>query len=380
MPGKNAKETSCRLSARQGRRPLASTLFAAFLGIAACAPPAAEDTDAGGPESLRDAGTPPPSRDAGPTSVDAGAPPSANDAGAPSPSRDSGAPSSSQDSGAPDPSRDAGAPSPSRDAGVVHPDGGSGTGSDPTIPAINGECPVFQTGTVTVGGLGGISLAVGPKASGPTAPLVFYWHGTGGVSSEYTLRARSLASQVTSEGGILASFQGSTGTGGDCSGTAAFSQDDFKIADQIVACAVRDHNIDPHRIYATGCSAGGLQSGCMATLRSSYLAAAAPNSGGIVFPLSLQNPSHVPALMTMHGGSQDWVIVSFSDTSETLDSQFKKAGGFVINCNHGGGHCGAPADLYNSVWDFFKAHPFGVKPEPYQSGIPSSFPSYCKTY
>jgi predicted esterase len=375
MPAKNAKETSCCLFAGHWRRPLGSTLFAALLGIAACAPPPADDPDAGGPETLRDASTPSPSprpsQDAGPTPVDAGAPPPLHDASEPSPSQDAGAPTPSQDAGAPP--RDAGTPNPSRDAG-------SGTASDPTIPAISGECPVFQTGTVTVGGLGGISLAVGPKASGPTAPLVFYWHGTGGVSSEYTLRARSLANQVTSEGGILVSFQGSTGTGGDCSGTAAFSKDDFKIADQIVACAVRDHNIDPHRIYATGCSAGALQSGCMATLRSSYLAAAAPNSGGIVIPLSLQDPSHVPALMTMHGGTQDRVIVSFSDTSETLDSQFKKAGGFVINCDHGGGHCAAPADLYNSVWDFFKTHPFGVKPEPYQSGIPSSFPSYCKTY
>lgn len=373
MPAQNAKETSRGLFTKLWRGPLGSTLFVALLGVAACAPPPppADDTDAGEPETLRDAGVPPPSRDSGPTTVDAGAPPPSHDASAPSPSQDAGAPTPSQDAGVPP--RDAGATNPSRDAGAA-------TASDPAIPAISGECPVFKSGTVTVGGLGGISLAVGTKASGPTAPLVFYWHGTGGVSSEHTLRARSLANQVTSEGGILVSFQGSTGTGGDCSGTGAFSKDDFKIADQIVACAVRDHNIDPHRIFATGCSAGGLQSGCMATLRSSYLAAAAPNSGGIVIPLTLQDPSHVPALMTMHGGSQDWVIVSFSDTSQSLDSQFKKAGGFVINCDHGGGHCAAPADLYNSVWDFFKTHPFGVKPEPYQSGIPSSFPSYCKTY
>lgn len=245
---------------------------------------------------------------------------------------------------------------------------------------ISGDCPVFKTGTVTVGGLDGIALVVGSKASGPTAPLVFYWHGTGSSSGEYTSRASALASGVTSEGGILVSFQGSTGTGGDCSGTATFSMDDFKIADQIVACAVRDHNIDPHRIFVTGCSAGGLQSGCMATKRSGYIAAAAPNSGGIVVKQTLSDPSHVPALMTMHGGTKDQVIVSFATTSKTLDTQFKSAGGFVVNCDHGGSHCAAPAALYKSAWEFFKAHPYGVTPEPYASGIPSSYPSYCTIF
>jgi hypothetical protein len=118
----------------------------------------------------------------------------------------------------------------------------------------------------------------------------------------------------------------------------------------------------------------------MATLRSSYLAAAAPNSGGVVLPLKFDDPSHTPAIMTMHGGPQDNVVVSFATTSNSLDTQFKNAGGFVINCDHGGGHCGAPAALYKSVWDFFKAHPFGVAPEPYESGIPSGFPSYCKVF
>jgi dienelactone hydrolase len=192
--------------------------------------------------------------------------------------------------------------------------------------------------------------------------------------------ASAVADGVTSEGGIVVSFQSSTGTGGDCSGTATFSMDDFKIADQIVACAIRDYNVDPHRIFVTGCSAGGLQSGCMATKRSSYIAAAAPNSGGIVVAQKFDDASHVPALMTMHGGTQDQVIVSFAQTSKTLDTQFDNAGGFVINCNHGGGHCGAPAALYQSAWEFFKAHPFGVSPEPYESGIPSSYPSYCTIF
>jgi len=118
-------------------------------------------------------------------------------------------------------------------------------------------------------------------------------------------------------------FQSSLGTGGDCSGTATFSKDDFKVADLIAACAVRDHNIDPCRIYTTGCSAGGLQSGCMAALRSSYLAAAVPNSGGEIMEQPIQDSSHIPAIMTMHGGSTDVVVVAFSTTSATLDGHMK---------------------------------------------------------
>jgi hypothetical protein len=51
-----------------------------------------------------------------------------------------------------------------------------------------------------------------------------------------------------------------------------------------------------------------------------------------------------------------------------------------VNCNHGGGHCGAPAALYTAAWEFMKAHPFGVKPLPYAAGLPATFPTYCKIY
>jgi hypothetical protein len=134
-----------------------------------------------------------------------------------------------------------------------------------------------------------------------------------------------LINDIKAKGGIIVSPQSGTGTGGDCSGTGTFAMDDFKIADQIVGCAVKNWGIDPHRIYATGCSAGGLQSGCMAMMRSGYMAAAVPNSGGEVGPIQPQDPSHIPALMTMHGkAGQDVVIVDFSQTSATMDSSNQK--------------------------------------------------------
>jgi poly(3-hydroxybutyrate) depolymerase len=186
---------------------------------------------------------------------------------------------------------------------------------------------------------------------------------------------------IISSGRIIASFNGrsSSGTAGDCSGTAAHNMADFNAADQIAACAVRDHGIDPRRIYATGCSAGGLQSGCMAQVRSSYMAAVAPNSGGVVFPQRWQD-EHAPAVFTMHGGSSDVVIVTFSETSRTFDMSAKTQGSFVVNCNHGGGHCRAPADLQTAAWQFMKDHPWGFTTSPWASGIPAGVPDYCEIF
>ncbi|MDB4973628.1 MAG: hypothetical protein JWN48_1969 [Myxococcaceae bacterium] len=253
-------------------------------------------------------------------------------------------------------------------------------GSDPVIPKATGTCPDFKTGTMTIGGLAGIQVQAGPKKSG-TGSLVFYWHGTGSNAGEANIMLPAAArKEILDHGGLIVSFEGSTKKGADCSGTGIFSQGDFEIADLIASCAVDNYGIDPRRIYTTGCSAGGLQSGCMAALRSSYIAAAVPNSGGLVSPLKIQDAKHVPSVMTMHGGSSDMVIVTFSQTSKTLDSLISKAGGLVINCDHGGGHCQAPADLQSSGWQFMKDHPFGVTPDPYAAGIPGSYPKYCMKF
>ncbi|MET0343002.1 MAG: hypothetical protein ABW252_18490 [Polyangiales bacterium] len=253
----------------------------------------------------------------------------------------------------------------------------AGGGNMPKIPEVTGTCPDFRSGTATIGGLRGIQMQVGAKKNG-TGSLVFYWHGTG--SSSFESRMFAGTNEVLAQGGIVVAPSGSLRTGGDCSGTGTFSKDDMKVADLIYACAVKNHGIDPKRVYTTGCSAGGLQAGCFASLRSSYVAAAVPNSGGIVFPQTIQDKNHIPAVMTMHGGASDVVIVTFSQTSASLDRQFKAAGGFVVNCNHGGGHCGAPGNLQQAGWTFMKAHPFGTKPSPYESGLPSGFPSYCKKF
>jgi hypothetical protein len=114
------------------------------------------------------------------------------------------------------------------------------------------------------------------------------------------------------------------------------------------------------------------------------MAGAVPNSGGEVFPIGAEDPSHVGSILTIHGeAGSDVVIVDFSDTSKTMDDAVKAAGGFAVDCNHHGGHGGLPLlppEASAAGWEFMKSHPFGVNPEPYASGLPASFPDYCKIW
>jgi len=245
---------------------------------------------------------------------------------------------------------------------------------DPIIPAVSGDCPTFQDGTITLMGLDGIKLAVGKRQAEGAAPMLFYWHGTGSTSDEYTNMAAPVATGIIDAGGVIVSFQGTTG--GDLySGTNIFGKGDLVLTDQLVACAVRDAGIDPRRIYTTGCSAGGIFATSMAALRSSYVAAVAPNSGGEVVDVPFQN-SHTPPLMAIHGAPGSTLVIDFAQTALTAEMAFKGRGGFAIDCNTRAGSCsGAP--LAGDVWTFFQAHPFGADPEPWTASLPPGFSSEC---
>jgi hypothetical protein len=265
--------------------------------------------------------------------------------------------------------------------GATSPGGAPGAlATDPIIPEPMGECPTFETGSATIMGAS-LSLLSHKKSADNKGALVFYWHGTGSSPIEGSMFAGG--ADIMSQGGLVVGFSRGTGSGGDCSGTGTHSIDDFKVADQVVACGVKNFGIDPKRIYATGCSAGGLQSGCMAINRSAYIAAVATNSGGVTIGYGpFQDLTRVPNVMTMHGApGSDVVIVDFSETSEGFDNFMLSKGAFALECNHGGGHCGAPGALQASAWQFMKDHPFGTHPSPYvAAGIPPSFPKYCKIW
>jgi hypothetical protein len=75
----------------------------------------------------------------------------------------------------------------------------------------------------------------------------------------------------------------------------------------------------------------------------------------------------------VHGApGVDWVAIDFSVSSATANTAFKARGGFVMDCNHGGAHCGGIA-LAPDVWTFFNAHPYGTSPSPWAGGLPDGF-------
>ncbi|HEX4340862.1 MAG TPA: hypothetical protein VH062_33370 [Polyangiaceae bacterium] len=253
------------------------------------------------------------------------------------------------------------------------------TGPQPKLPAAPADCPTLATGTVNVLGQP-VELWVGDKQPGKKGPVLLYWHGTGSTADEIKAFMSPMLDEIQAEGGIAASFTTTLGTG-TTTGNNVWYTGDYDSADVIVACAAQQLDVDVKRIYAAGCSAGGLQAGSMVAARSSYLAAAMTNSGGDLLVSTFDDPTHIPSIITTHGNfDQDFVVVHFSDVSKHTDQVIADMGGFSVDCDHGGGHCGAPADDIAAEWQFVKDHPFGVSVDPYANGLPSTFPTYCTKY
>lgn len=266
--------------------------------------------------------------------------------------------------------------------GTTGSDAGAAPGSSmpvPRIPDAPAECPTFAAGSMTIDGM---RTSVDAGTPGATkGALLFGFHGTGGLGAATV--PSSVVREITAEGGLIVRprYRGS-GETDIAPPTSTWFVSDMEWVDRVVACAVRDHNIDPNRIYATGCSAGGLMSGSLGLMRSEYMAAVAPNSGGINYQGSrmLSDPSRGPAAFSMHGGSADSVIINFAQSTTWFEEQNKMAASmpFMLNCNHGRGHCGAPSSLHEMAWEFMKAHPFNVVESPWKSSPPADLPDYCE--
>jgi hypothetical protein len=323
----------------------------------------------------------------------ASSPPASGSNGATSDSSDSGASSTSDSGGgvpeggssnAPDgstgigPGAGADSGAGGGDAGAGNPGGESDAGGTAPLttflPTVSGTCPSIATGMLTFAGQQ-VQVWAGTSPLAQPGPLVIFWYGTGGASSN----------AVTAAGGIVAAISTSNKQGTD-TGDAVWYTGDFDTADQVVACAIQQKWTDTRRIYTTGDSAGGLQATWMAYARSGYIAATAPLSGGLIgedgfyaAPTSSpQDPTNVPSAIVTHGAvGVDFVEVDFAIASAAYEADISAKGGFSVDCNTGGGHVSGPPVICPAIWQFFEDHPFKAKQD-YASGLPSSFPSYCK--
>ena len=254
------------------------------------------------------------------------------------------------------------------------------TGNTPVmLPTAQGSCPTLTNGanSITLNSTAmSWKLWVGTKAATPTGPIVIYWHGTGTNSDEVT-EAIGMAgvNEVVSLGGVVASADVTSNTGTNTG--------DVDYADQIIACAMQQLNIDTRHIHTSGYSAGALQVGYMYGARSGYLASAVVYSGGDsglgAFGggggTTLVDPTNLAPVIGAHGStSGDFLAGSTTSWEQTL----RTSGTFVIDCDDGGSHVDITRliNLGPSAWQFFKDHPFKVgMPDPYAGGIPASFPA-----
>jgi hypothetical protein len=262
---------------------------------------------------------------------------------------------------------------------------GTGGGTPTMLPTVSGTCPTITTNTALT--FNGEPVSIWAPSSTPATPgpLVMFWYETGGSANDVTWQfGTTEIGEVTAAGGVVASFAHSTATGTN-TGDNVWYTGDFTTADQVVACAIQQHKIDPKRIYAMGASAGALQTTWMSYARSGYLAAVATISGGLtgtggfyLTPTTLQDPSNIPAALVNHGApGMDVVGIDFAVASAAWEANIKTQSGFSVDCNTGGGHVSGTPQIDPAIWTFFQDHPFKVKDD-YTSGLPSDFPSDCQ--
>ena len=91
--------------------------------------------------------------------------------------------------------------------------------------------------------------------------------------------------------------------------------------------------------------------------------------------LSARRSRELPVLVTW-GGADFSNEQDFDQLSRAMLELLGENGHFRIACNHGLGHEFLP-EFWPWALDFLLAHPRDITSEPYEKGLPASFPDYC---
>jgi poly(3-hydroxybutyrate) depolymerase len=265
--------------------------------------------------------------------------------------------------------------------------GGMASGPSPDakfLPAPSGACPTFEQGKITVspdGKARDVQIWMSDAAATLDGPLVFYWHGTGSspvLEPPIGIGADQIKA-ITDLGGIVAApfHDPAAGqfpwflTGG------SGPEDDLRVADEVLACAMQSVGVDLRRIHTMGMSAGGLQTVQMSWRRSGYVASVVVYSGGQILSPPDQDPENLFPAMIFYGGDSDaFGTFKFTPPSKAYKNALTTDGHFAFLCNHGTGHKIPYADVASS-WRFLSDHPFGTNPSSYANGLPAEMPAYC---
>lgn len=251
------------------------------------------------------------------------------------------------------------------------------------LPKPTGTCPEFLDGTLTFRPANmparAVRIWISDAAKTADGPLVFYWHGTGSQPAEaITGIGTPQIDAIKAQGGIVAApaHDPAAGTFPWFYVQSTSRDDDLRVADEVLACAIQKVGIDVRRIHSMGMSAGGLNTTQMSYRRSGYIASAVTYSGGRLSPVPTQDATNKFGAMIFHGGPTDVVGISFQTASQNYSNDLKSKSQFAMICNHGGGHT-IPLSARAAVRQFLQDHPFGTVPSPYAGGLPLSMPSFC---
>jgi predicted esterase len=255
--------------------------------------------------------------------------------------------------------------------------------NQPQIPPATGPCPEFKNGFVPFSPAGisfrWVYLQIGGRGGGP---VVFWWHGLGGKAENVLVGlGQVIISEIVAQGGVVISIESDLSAIGEWFLNTTDQQDDLLVADLVVACAVKEMQIDISHIHVAGFSAGGKQAAQMAIRRSNYVASVVLYSGGL-FPNQLdpyplyQDPGNKLPSMVFWGGPSDVVVANNELAALDYYNFVSRKGNFVLMCNHNGGHT-IPPEGPQAAWRFFEDHPWGVSPEPYDKEKPPEIPDYC---
>jgi hypothetical protein len=210
--------------------------------------------------------------------------------------------------------------------------------------------------------------------------VYLYFHGTGTSPGEINQGIAGATSAVKTEGGMAASWDTSNNMGSN-TGTIWYTGD-MDAADQLIACGIEKGLVDTARIHVSGYSAGGLETGAFVVGRSNYVASVIVYSGGKPFgvPGAVGAGGHVPSMVGAHGkDGSDSLGVNFGAATPALGQEIAKAGGFAMDCDDGSSHIDTLSRfaIGGKAREFFKAHPWGVKP---WTAVPPGWPSNCKVF
>lgn len=247
----------------------------------------------------------------------------------------------------------------------------------PELPGYSGEaCPTMDEGRTTGWASGDderdFRLLLPDDPEG--APLIFAWHWLGGSADDIVnymsledYADRGAVVIAPDSRGLPVEWDSLIGPEGNA---------DLTLFDDLLTCAWEQFGVDVDRVHSFGMSAGGLWSTYLTMHRAQWHASTAPLSGGADVNTYVSPAAPIPVLVSWGGPSDVYATFSFDTSSRYLIDHLREDGHFVAECMHNNGHQ-LPPGSSDYLWTWFDAHERGADGEPFEDGLPDSFPSFC---